>query len=83
MKHSTIHSSAQVSAIMFPNDCIIRLTIGVEYIKLNIISANDSAQLKPLIKMMKSDRFVRTKSIITLLLLDLRASFYLIITILG
>ena len=49
-----LHVESQLSAIMFPNDSLIRLTMEEEYIKLKIISANDSAQLKPLIKMMKS-----------------------------
>ena len=47
------HVESQLSAIMFPNDCLIRLTMEEEYIKLKIISANDSAQPKPLIKKMK------------------------------
>ena len=39
--------------IIFLNDCVIRLAKDVGDIKLKIISANDSAEAKPFIKMIK------------------------------
>ena len=56
------------SEIIFLNDCVIRLADDVGDIKLKIISANDSAEAKPFIKMIKPHITLIRKFIITLCL---------------